>query len=267
MTGMMFLIDQLAIGLYILIGIGVFLAWRNWGLAQRDFRETYFELERGLARYRRANAVTGLILLIEAALLVLGIQRVVVPTLEAQNEELGQILAPVEDLPFSTPTPQVRDDTGIDDSEVANLIDATQPFEAIQITPTLTPTPVGTIVPNPGEVVGCDTDNAMLQVPANGMVVFEAVDVRGTAHIDNFAFYRFELRGESTSNEFAPLVDYTQPAQELTSLGQFVPSFYLPGEYQFRLNVFDISGEVKATCTLNIIISDPIPTPTPLPSQ
>jgi hypothetical protein len=115
--------------------------------------------------------------------------------------------------------------------------------------------------------VGCDTDNATLQIPANGMVVFEPIDVRGTAFIDDFAFYRFELRGESTFNEFAPLADYTQPVSELTSLGQFVPTFYEPGEYQFRLNVFDIAGDVKATCTVNIIISEPIPTPTPLPSE
>ncbi len=267
MTAVMYLIDQLAIGLYILIGIGMVFAWRSWGLAQRDFRETYFELERGLARYRRANAITFLVLLIEAGLVILGIQRVVVPTLAAQNDQLEQIIQVETDGVFSTATPQFRDDVAIDDSSVRDNIDATQPFEAIQITPTLTPTPVGTIVPNPGEIVGCDTENASLQIPANGMIVFEPIDVRGVATVENFAFYRFELRGDSTQNEFAPLVDYVQPVEELTSLGQFVPTFYDPGEYQFRLNVFDIAGDVKATCTVNIIISEPIPTPTPLPSQ
>lgn len=267
MGSLFYLVDQLAIGLYILIALGMVFAWRSWGIAQRDFRETYFELERGLANYRRANAVTALILLIEVGLIILGIQRVVVPTLAAQEDEMSQILQPVEDLPFVTPTAQFRDDVAIDDSGVRDQIDATQPFEAIQITPTLTPTPVGTIVPNPGEIVGCDTPNATLQIPTNGMIVFEPIEVRGTANTDNFAFYRFELRGQSTFDEFAPLQDYTSNAEELTSLGQFVPTFYEPGEYQFRLNVFDIAGDVKETCMVNIIISEPIPTPTPLPSQ
>ncbi len=265
MTGLMFLIDQIALGLYVLLGVGMVWAWWNWGAAQRDYRETYFELERGLARYRRANAITALVLLIEIALVVMGIQRIVVPTIRAQDEQMEEILAPVEDGTFSTPTPQMRDDTAIDDSEVRELIDATQPFEAIQATPTLTPTPVGTILPNPGEVVGCDTDNAMLEVPANGMLVFSPIDVRGTAYIDDFAFYRFELRGDSTQGQFAPLADYTEPVRELTSLGQFTPTFHTPGEYQFRLNVFDVAGDVRATCTVNIVISEPIPTRTPLP--
>ncbi|MEM6284957.1 MAG: hypothetical protein AAF787_22390 [Chloroflexota bacterium] len=267
MTAFMFLIDQLAIGLYILIGIGLVLAWRSLGIAQRDFRETYFELERGLARYRRANAATMFILLIEAGLIIYGVQRVVVPVLAAQEEEINDIIEPVEDLPFNTPTPNVNQEVAIDDADVLSRIEATEPFEAIQATPTLTPTPVGTIVPNPGEIIGCDTDNASLQIPANGMIVFEPTDVRGVAFIDNFAFYRLELRGPSTFGEFAPLADYTQPVNDLTSLGQFVPGFFEPGEYQFRLNVFDIAGDVKATCTVNIIISEPIPTPTPLPQN
>jgi hypothetical protein len=263
----MFLIDQLAIGLYIFIAGGLVWAWRNLGIAQRDYRETYFELERGLAGYRRANAATVLILLIELALLIYGVQSRVVPVLAAQEEEINNLIQPVEDLEFNTPTPSFNESVAIDDTDVLSRIEATEPFEAIQATPTLTPTPVGTIVPNPGEVIGCDTDSASLQVPANGMIVFEPTDVRGVAFIDNFAFYRLELRGESTFDEFAPLADYTQPANTITSLGQFVPGFFAPGEYQFRLNVFDITGEVKATCTINIIISEPIPTPTPLPQQ
>jgi hypothetical protein len=197
-------------------------------------------------------------------LFVLGVQRFVAPTIRAQDERFAEMAVAPEDLEFNTPTPFVREDTAIDDSEVREFIDATDPALAIQITPTLTPTPVGTIVPNPPDVVGCDTENATLRIPTNGLIVFEPVTVIGTAFVDNFAFYRFELRGDSTSREFASLQDYTQPVAEEGALGQFAPSFYEPGEYQFRVNVFDINGDVKATCMVNIIITDPIPTPTPL---
>lgn len=262
-----FLVEQFALGLYFLIAFGLLRAWWSWGVAQREVRETYFELEKGLARYRRANAVTVMILLVEAALIVLGVQRVVVPTIRAQDAAVESILQAPSDGVFATPTPFVRGDAAIDDSDVLSRIDATDPAQAIQITPTLTPTPVGTIIPNPPEVVGCDTENAGLKIPTNGMVVFEPIDVIGQAFTADFAFYRLELRGESTFGQFAPLAEYTQPVREQSTLGQFVPSFYEPGEYQFRLNVFDLTTNVRATCMVNIIISDPIPTPTPLGAE
>ena len=67
-----------------------------------------------------------------------------------------------------------------------------------------------------------------------------------------------------TGGNFAPLEDHTQMVRELSELGQFVPSFYPPGEYQFRLSVFDITNTMGPSCTVNIYLSEPIPTPTPL---
>jgi hypothetical protein len=90
------------------------------------------------------------------------------------------------------------------------------------------------------------------------------VNVIGTAYTENFAFYRFELNGPETFGSFAIIRDYDQPVSTLGELGQFVPSFYQPGDYQFRLTVFDVTNTLKAACTINIRISEPIPTPTPL---
>lgn len=267
MASLVFLVENIAIALYVFLAVAFIWAWRGWRFAQREYRETYFELERNLARQQLANMTMLLIVFVELALFVLGIQRVVAPTIRAQRDAFEDLIVVPEDLPFSTPTPFARGDAAIDDSDVRARIDATDPALAIQITPTLTPTPVGTIIPNPPEIVGCDTNNAMLQIPTNGLVVFEPVQVIGRADVENFAFYRFELRGESTFDEFATLAEYTQPMTDLGTLGQFIPSFYEPGEYQFRLNVFDINGDVRATCTVNILISDPIPTPTPIVAQ
>ncbi|MFZ4815574.1 MAG: hypothetical protein ACOYL5_13635 [Phototrophicaceae bacterium] len=266
MNQVVFFIEWSALGWYLFIIGGVLISLWGWSQEQVKLRETYFELERNLARSRRSDFATFVILLIEAALIILGFQRVIAPYVRAQADLTAEILERPDDLPFATPT--ARPTTGgviIDDSAVRDRIEATDPGAGIALTPTLTPTPVGTIIANPGEVIGCDTDNAYLQVPANGMVVFTPMNVIGKAYVDNFAFYRFELRGVSTFDQFAPLAEYSQPVTEQTSLGQFVPSSYEPGEYQFRLNVFDITNNVQATCTVNIIISDPIPTPTPLP--
>jgi hypothetical protein len=262
MTALVFIVEQIAPGLYILAGVGLFVSWLSWRRSSRSLRATHFELERDIYRYNRANAVTAIMLLMEFGLGVLGIQHVVAPAIRDTLDTTQTIERIVADGNFDTPTPApfVPGGAPIDPSGI-NL--GEEDIVRIQITPTLTPTPVGTILPNPPPVVGCDMPNATLQVPQNGMLVHVPINIVGTAFADNFSFYRLELKAEN--NNFAPLPrDYDQPVTEIGVLGQFVPAFYEPGEYQFRLVVFDITLTQVASCTVNITISEPIPTPTPL---
>jgi len=263
MTSAVFFIEQIATGVFIVLGGLILLAARWWFQTNTAYRRTHFELERDMARYSRANAGTVLILLIQAVLIVIGIQRVVAPALRDSLNLTVEVAQVVEDGDFRTPIPSppsgglVIDPSGVQLGEI-------DPAQQIQPTPTLTPTPVGTIVPNapPAE---CSSPEASLQIPANGMVVFQPLTVIGVANTENFSFYRFELKGESTSGNFASIgVDGVQPVPESAPLGQFVPAYYEPGEYQFRLTVFDITTAVRAVCTVTIYISEPIPTPTPL---
>jgi hypothetical protein len=263
MNALLFLIEQIAPGLYILTAVGVLVLWRRWGRARREFRSTHFELERDIYRYQQANALTGLVLLIEFGLVVVGIQQVVVPTVRATEDTSLTLIQVVDDGQFNTPTPApvAFGNAPVDPSGVQL---GEQEIVRVQATPTLTPTPVGTILPNPPPIAGCDTPGATLQIPANGMLIFDPINVVGTANADNFAFYRFELNGPQTLGNFALLRDHDQPVPEIGVLGQFVPAFYQPGLYQFRLTVFDITNTLKAACTVNITISEPIPTATPL---
>ena len=262
-TGVVFLIEQAAMGLYMVLGgLIAYVLWQ-WLKANREYRGTYFELEKDNARYQRGTAFTALVLLIELGLVVVGIQRVVAPTLRASltNQPARQI-ALVSDGQFRTPIPPTFSAAVIDASNVQ--LGAIDPAQQVQPTPTLTPTPVGTIVSNAPAAM-CDSPDAQLQIPANGMIVFEPITVVGIATTDNFAFYRFELKGESTSGNFATIgVDGTQALAQMGELGQFVPSFYTPGEYQFRVSVFDTTNALRASCTVTIYISAPIPTATPL---
>ncbi|MBL8115978.1 MAG: hypothetical protein JNJ78_00485 [Anaerolineae bacterium] len=263
MNGIVFFIEQIASGLYILIAVGLFWTWRRWSRARQDLRATHFELERDIYRYEQANAATMFILLIQVALVVMGIQQVVAPSIRANLVDDVQTAAVLEPA-FNTPTPPAVDfsNSPIDSSGVVLGGDANA--GVIQSTAAPTLTPVGTILPNPAPVEGCDSPEATLQIPANGMLVFNTTRIVGTAYTDNFSSYRFELNGPSTQGNFAPLAQYTVPVTEVGELGNFVPSFYEPGAYQFRLTVFDINGVLKAACGVNITISEPIPTATPL---
>lgn len=267
MTVVVFFIEQVALGLYILLGAGMLWMLLRWSRARRQWRSTAFELERDMYRYQQANALTTLILLVEAGLIVLGVQQVVAPTLRQASPAATAAIAAAVDAPFATPTlPNVSlGSSPIDASGV--IIDGGQEIGRVQVTAVPTPTPVGTILPNPPPVDGCETPNAQLQVPANGMLVFEPMRVIGTAFSDDFSFYRFEISGPSTLGSFALLAEYTQPATAMSDLGQFVPAFYEPGRYEFRLTVFDINRTLRAACKVTITISAPVPTATPLGSE
>jgi len=266
MTGFVFLIEQIATGVYILVAIFAFLALRGWMRSSGDLRGTYYELEREIARSRRGNAFTALVLMIELILIVVGMQRVVAPTLRERNQIDVSVALVIEDGIFATFTPApVNSGIVIDASGI--VLGEINPADQIQPTPTITPTPVGTIIPN-APPANCTDPSVQLMIPANGMVVFEPITVMGVASIENFAYYRFELLGNDTAGNFATLErDYTEPVAATGELGQFVPAFYRPGLYQFRVAVFDLTNAMRASCTVNVYVSDPIPTPTPLGTQ
>jgi hypothetical protein len=259
-----FFIEQIAIGLYALIAFGVVFQWYRWRLARWAYRATQFELERDLARYRSSNQLTGLVLLVELGLIVAGVQNVVAPTLrEVENidDVVEQI---VVNVPFTTPTPGARATVEFNADSI--IFQDSNPAEEIFFTPTDEPTAVGTIMPNAPQMVGCDSPMATLQIPANGMKVFQITEVVGTAFTDNFASYKLEIKGPSTFNNFATLEGGISPLTESGSLGQFNPSPYEPGWYQFRVVVFDTTDTMKASCTINIQIEEAQPTRTPLPA-
>jgi hypothetical protein len=57
--------------------------------------------------------------------------------------------------------------------------------------------------------------------------------------------------------------DYASPVTE-GPLGSIVPQNFVPGEYRFRMTVFDASGSMRAACEITIFISEPLPTQTPI---
>ncbi|MDX2141418.1 MAG: hypothetical protein SF123_25255 [Chloroflexota bacterium] len=257
------LIDQVAIALYIFLAVGALLNLRGLLRARGAWRATQYELERELARYQQVSAFTMLIIFAQAALIVLGVQRVAAPYLNGiALAESGAQVIQLEDGTLVTSTaPPPGDPFRPDTSGV--VIGDLGLGEAPLATPVPTATLVGTLQPNPPAAVGCDQpSNAVLQIPANGMVVFDPITIRGVANVENFAYYRLELGGGQLGN-FAVLQTVTVPVPELGDLGQFTPAVFPSDEYRFRLTVFDISNTLRASCELTIFITDPPPTATP----
>jgi hypothetical protein len=97
----------------------------------------------------------------------------------------------------------------------------------------------------------------MLVVPANGQVLFDSVTVIGTASTGNFAYYKFEISGPLTSNNFATVSgNNTSPVTTVGVLGQVALASLPRDRYLFRLTVFDTANKLQASCTVTIILQD-----------
>lgn len=256
MTSLVFFIESISTGLYIL-GAGGIL-WMAYRLlrAQRDLAVAQFKLEREHALVRRASAITWGGLLIEFLVGVWAIATMVAPTLRdiRVGDHASGASAPVA---FITSTPVANPQVNL------NVNPLQQSGEIIFSTPPPTATPVGTIIPDMPEAVGCAQDSAWIFIPGNGQLIFEATTVWGTANVSNFSFYRFEIKPAQPGAEFAPIGEYTEPVVD-GPLGDLLPINFARGDYRFRLTVFDNTHTLVALCEISIRISDPPPTPTPL---
>lgn len=260
MTSLVFFIENIALGLYILSSGGILFMLYRLQRARRELAISQFKLEREHALVRRASAITFGGLLIELMIGVWAVANLTAPTLRdiriGENENNRVAGAPTK---FAThelvPGAPLSLDTG----------GAVQEEQEIFATPEPTATPVGTIIPDAPAATGCSRDSAWFLIPANGQLIFETTSIIGTANIGNFAFYKFEVKSATIPGaEFATLGsgNITEPVVE-GPLGEIVPLNFAPDEYRFRITVFDNTGWMAATCEVTIHISEPPVTPTP----
>lgn len=273
MSSLVFLIEQIANGLYALCAVGLLFGLRGWLSARHSLSLAEYELERELAEQSQAGAITRSLAFIEVALAVVAISHVIAPTLRADLLPAAQGIA-ISSGSFKTVVPNqatVINDQGT--PVVANDVNApfltltAAPADAnvkIAATATISPTPVGTIQPGAPLPSGCLSDEAQLQSPANGEILFESLTVIGSAHTANFARYKFEISGPSTGNTFAPYGGDKQIAVPTSGvLGQLSLTPFAYGTYRFRLTVFDSTSQLKAACTVTVYIQPRPPTLTP----
>jgi len=256
MTSVVFFIERISFGLYILCTAGILLMAFRLQQARRELAVAQFKLEREHALVRQATAITFGGLLIEIMVGVWAVANIMAPTVRDLRTNPQSAQAPVL-ARFVTSTPAPNPPIALDAG--GGVVSG----PAVFATPEPTATPVGTIIPGAPQIVGCPRENAWLLVPGNGHLIFETTTFWGTATTSDFAFYRFELKPAVAGAEFAPIGDYSVPVVD-GPLGDFYPINFANGEYRFRLTVFDTTQTMRHLCEVTIHISDPPPTPTPI---
>jgi hypothetical protein len=255
MSSLLLFIQNISIGIYFIAALGIL--WGMWSLfsARSELAVAQFRLEREAAQEQGGRAITLVVVLIELIALIWLTTNVTSSAWDEFNNVSATTRESIER--FATTVPLAGD-------SALQVPTALPGGIAIPKTQPPSPTPAGTVRPA-DQRVGCIMDQANINIPDNGQVVYQVEPIMGTASIQNFSYYRFEIRnveedsfrviGGADSDYFAPVVE--------GPLGQITPQNFLPGEYRFRLVVFDTSNTVRAACEMTIFISEPLPTATP----
>jgi len=209
---------------YALLGLAGLVYLRQAWRAFRDYRHAFFglERERAGARLSRAGAMLALVVAAAGATFVLA--------------EFFSPAVPASERPTPVSTVFL----------LATPATVTPPTEGEFVT--ATPLPAAQI-----DSTGCLNPRATLTQPAPDAELRGEVVIRGTAAIDNFAFYRLEYTALLPGSTWRAILAGTDRVVD-GELGTWDTRLVVPDMYAFRLVVTDTSGNAPAPCVIRVRI-------------
>ena len=206
----------------VLLLLGLIFPFRWLRKAWKEWRESYFSLEREIAMRRLAQAVSAALLIFILLCLEFTIATFIVPSLPAS----ALIGTPTVDLLAGTP--------GALNAQTAML--------------GLTP---GAAAPAPGSN-GCVPGKLEITSPAPGENISGSIEIVGTVDIPGFAFYKYEFALQGT--DLWATISADREARKNESLGMWNTVALTPGDYLLRLVVTDGTGQALAPCVIPVRI-------------
>ena len=104
----------------------------------------------------------------------------------------------------------------------------------------------------PGVTPDCPNRKARLTYPTVNAVLKGPVQITGSAHVDNFGYYKFEYRREGVS-EWSFLQRFEEPVTE-GLLGVWDTSTLPAANYRFRVVVVKKDGNYPEPCEVPVTI-------------
>jgi hypothetical protein len=180
-----------------------------------EVRNSQFGLEREKASSRRSRAVGMLGLILAGAVATFVISTFLVPQFPASPQATA------------IPTISLLEPDAVQDSTVE---------------------PQGT-----PSGAGCLNEGATISSPISGEEIRGLVEVRGTADIPNFAFYKIEIRPSEPNSVWQVITAGTDTLTE-EMLGMWDTSLVENGVYLLQLVVTDTAGNAPLPCTVEIVV-------------
>jgi hypothetical protein len=218
--------------MYVILSLAGLVYIRKFILSWEELRKAAFGLERESAQSNLNQSAGMLVLLFVMAVAVFVLVSFIAPSFPASNP----LLTPTMDLLASPTTTLV--------GENAEVGLATPTVEAMAQTATI-------------EVVGegCVPGQIMLTEPVDGTEINGVIMVKGTADIQNFGFYKYELArpGETVWLTIQAGRDIIRESE----LGQWDTRTLAPGDYMLRLVITDNQGESLEPCVIRVHVNNP----------
>jgi LysM repeat protein len=99
---------------------------------------------------------------------------------------------------------------------------------------------------------GCNARGVVITAPEIGALVSGIVEVLGTANIDNFSFYRLEIRA-ADANAYTTVMTGRTPVTDGT-LGEIDFADYGVGLFYVRLVVVNQRGTFPQPCAIPVLV-------------
>jgi len=200
--------------LYLLLLIGMLLFLRRAWLAWQDLQSATFRLEEEHARQRLQQSVIGMLL----------------------SASLMLFIFMASTLGFAAPT------VSEPDSSQGAASPAAETGTPVRL---LTPTPA---LPAAEELEShCDPQQVFIAYPEDGELVQGEIEIRGTASIENFGFYKVEF-APADQPLFLTIEVGRTPKVNDTLVAQWDTTLLPPGEYLLQLVVVDNTGNPLPPC-------------------
>jgi hypothetical protein len=218
---------------WIYLGLSLFglIYLRLAVIRYRDYKSTFFGLERDRARGRLIQSILMLII-VAVGLLV---------TFLAAT--FGGPALPIAARPTVLPTVSLLKTPEVTLAGSQAEVSSTPVENAIL------------------EGMGCANPDATITSPKDGDSIDNVVDVFGTANIPGFAFYKVEIKSSATQAIWQAIGAGNEPICENCDLegplARWDTSLVSPGEYSLRLTVMDTVGNAPLPCELKVQVLPP----------
>jgi hypothetical protein len=218
--------------MYVILFLAGLVYVRKFILAWEELRRAAFGLERESAQSHLNQAAGMLVLLFVMAVAVFVLVSFIAPVFPASNP----LLTPTMDI-LASPTIILVEET----PEVGREISTA---EAMSLTATV-------------QVVGegCVPAQIMLTEPIDGSDVSGVIVVQGTADIQNFGFYKYEIARPGETIWLT--IQAGREIKQESELGQWDTRTLAPGDYMLRLVVTDNQGESFEPCVIRVRVNNP----------
>lgn len=262
--------------IYIICTLGLLWYLNELISSQRALRRAMFGLERETALRTRNKALLLVSIFIAIAAVVIDVNTRIRPMLPSEllrpptptiQSQFSPTIIPTETTPEAPPTPTspiapTVTLPGPTDGAITGSITTTAPITgAITLppeTPNDTPAPPGApaVTATSGATVGGCTPAAIITEPREGATILGLLNLYGSANTIDFAHYEVEIRGPQTNDRWASLVGrrIAQPVADGTLAGNVNLSSWQGGEYDIRLRITNVEGDVTNECGVSILL-------------